>query len=243
MSYILDALKKAEHDRAIGQVPGIGSEHEPARRHVAGRWLWILLSVLLINVVLLAVLLWPHAESTPPSDTVEHTVDAPGRALPVPAAPAAVGSAEMHSSGLSAPHQPAIAETPTDSSPLPLRPLPPLPEPAQVDVVGTRKGAERDAGTAVTVVSPPLAQAPAPDVNNNLPVWPQISSQLLSELGTSLHLDVHVYSENIGERFVLINMRRYHQGGKLQEGPVVDEITPDSVILSFHGQRFRMQSQ
>jgi len=87
------------------------------------------------------------------------------------------------------------------------------------------------------------APAASAGVNNNLPVWPQISSQLLSELSGSLHLDVHVYSHDPAERFVLINMRKYRTGEKLQEGPVVDDITPDSVILSLHGQRFRMQSQ
>jgi len=77
MSYILDALKKAEHERVIGQVPGIGSEHEPATRSGPGRWIWLLLSVLLVNAVLLAVLLWPDASSTPTVDAVATVTDKP----------------------------------------------------------------------------------------------------------------------------------------------------------------------
>jgi general secretion pathway protein B len=77
--------------------------------------------------------------------------------------------------------------------------------------------------------------------NNNLPVWPQVSSQLFQQINSGLRLDVHVYSKLPEERFVLINMQRYREGEQLQEGPVVDEITPSEVILSFRGQRFRVQ--
>jgi len=249
MSYILDALKKAEHERAIGQVPGIGSEHEPSARNGAGRWLWVLLAVLFVNAVLLVTLLWPNAAPTPPSGVVSGTV-APARSASrqVPAAPVPLPAPSNLSASLAA-TSPAFTspETPVVSRPLspmvPLRPLPPLPEPVRTDVVETPDGRSRYTDNARQDQSPVVVPVKPAGVNDNLPVWPQISGQLLSELNGSLHLDVHVYSKNPDERFVLINMRKYHPGEKLQEGPVVDDITPDSVILSYHGQRFRMQSQ
>jgi general secretion pathway protein B len=54
----------------------------------------------------------------------------------------------------------------------------------------------------------------------------------------SLHLDIHVYSTKPEERFVFINMVRHREKSRLAEGPVVQEITPEGVILDYSGTRF-----
>jgi len=53
-----------------------------------------------------------------------------------------------------------------------------------------------------------------------------------------LHLDIHVYSEKPADRFVFINMIRHREKSRLAEGPVVQEITPEGVILDYRGTRF-----
>jgi general secretion pathway protein B len=53
-----------------------------------------------------------------------------------------------------------------------------------------------------------------------------------------LHLDIHVYSDEPAERFVFINMVRHREKSRLAEGPVVQEITPEGVILDYRGTRF-----
>ena len=53
-----------------------------------------------------------------------------------------------------------------------------------------------------------------------------------------LHLDIHVYSEKPEERFVFINMVKHREKSRLAEGPVVQEITPEGVILDYSGTRF-----
>ena len=53
-----------------------------------------------------------------------------------------------------------------------------------------------------------------------------------------LHLDIHVYSEKPADRFVFINMVRHRERSRLAEGPVVQEITPEGVILNYRGTRF-----
>ncbi len=55
---------------------------------------------------------------------------------------------------------------------------------------------------------------------------------------TDLHLDIHVYSDDPAERFVFINMAKHREQSKLEEGPVVVEITPDGVILEHQGTTF-----
>jgi general secretion pathway protein B len=53
-----------------------------------------------------------------------------------------------------------------------------------------------------------------------------------------LHLDIHVYSEHPAERFIFVNMSKYREQGRLTEGPVVKEITPEGVILEHLGNGF-----
>ena len=53
-----------------------------------------------------------------------------------------------------------------------------------------------------------------------------------------LHLDIHVYSEHPPDRFVFVNMSKYREQGRLTEGPVVKEITPEGVILEHLGNGF-----
>jgi len=55
---------------------------------------------------------------------------------------------------------------------------------------------------------------------------------------TDLHLDIHVYSDDPGERFVFINMAKHREKSQLEEGPVVVEIRPDGVILEHQGTTF-----
>ena len=53
-----------------------------------------------------------------------------------------------------------------------------------------------------------------------------------------LHVDIHVYSESPGDRFVFINMSKHNEGSRLSEGPLVEEITPEGVVLSMNGTTF-----
>jgi general secretion pathway protein B len=58
-----------------------------------------------------------------------------------------------------------------------------------------------------------------------------------------LHLDVHVYATKPAERFVYINMRKYQEGNTLAEGPVLERIRRDGVVLDYRGVRFLLPRQ
>jgi general secretion pathway protein B len=58
-----------------------------------------------------------------------------------------------------------------------------------------------------------------------------------------LHLDVHVFATHAAERFVYINMRKYHEGATLQEGPTIERIRRDGVVLNYQGLRFLLPRQ
>jgi general secretion pathway protein B len=55
-----------------------------------------------------------------------------------------------------------------------------------------------------------------------------------------LHLDLHVYSDVVAQRFIFVNSRKYKEGETLQEGPVVERITVDGAVLNFRGSRFKL---
>ena len=53
-----------------------------------------------------------------------------------------------------------------------------------------------------------------------------------------IQTNVHVYSENPDERFVVLNMIKYQSGQQIQEGPLLEEITPSGAVLRYQGQNF-----
>jgi general secretion pathway protein B len=53
-----------------------------------------------------------------------------------------------------------------------------------------------------------------------------------------LRLDLHVFAVRPQDRFVMINMKKLHEGDSLPEGVHVDSITPEGALLSYNGSRF-----
>jgi general secretion pathway protein B len=99
------------------------------------------------------------------------------------------------------------------------------PEPAAETVVETPPAA-------------PVAARPQPDYTlEALPTADELRANGMVQM-PSLHLDIHVYSTKPAERFVFINMVRHREKSRLAEGPVVQEITPEGVILDYSGTRF-----
>ena len=107
----------------------------------------------------------------------------------------------------------------------------------------------RDVAEAATPA--PTASAPRPQPQaaivsvDNLRISRAAVLPNLNELranGTlqlpDLHVDLHVYSDVPRERFVFINMNKYQEKSRLDEGPVLDEITSDGVILEYRGTTF-----
>lgn len=85
MSYILEALKKAERERELGRVPGIGSPHETPPPRPPRRWPWVLAGVLLLNALVVAGLWWRGlqgsgdgiAPTSTPAAQLEQEIQAP----------------------------------------------------------------------------------------------------------------------------------------------------------------------
>jgi general secretion pathway protein B len=231
MSFILDALKKSEIERQRQSQPGLMDTPAAQRRSRLPLWAMLLGALLTINIVVLSVMLMRNG--------------AVG-VVPQPKRPDAAAVA--------ADKAPAIADhfSPLDQVPVY---APEIPVPAD--------GASGSNGPSVVapLVSPPssgrrsgprsalrrpdpvlLDEAANADNEEVLPTINEISlsgAQALPEL----HLDVHVYATTPADRFVYINMRKYHEGASLPEGAVVEHIRRDGVVLNYRGLRFILPRQ
>jgi general secretion pathway protein B len=102
-------------------------------------------------------------------------------------------------------------------------------------------------GTTAPSPSTQVAQAPAdapdtaarpstPDAAS-LPTFEALPADLRAAL-PALHMDVHGYSGNAKDRFVVINLKQYHVGDVLEEGPTLKDIVAQGAVLEFRGTTF-----
>ncbi len=54
----------------------------------------------------------------------------------------------------------------------------------------------------------------------------------------TLNLDLHVYGPDATKRFVFLNNRRYVEGSSTPEGIKIERITPEGVVLGYRGTHF-----
>lgn len=236
MSLILDALRKSEHERQRQAGPGLAVVPEGRERGRPATWLLVLGALLLLNIVVLAALLLTGRPSTP------STADRPLPSVTPSTAPAAVPPAPATTAPSAAPR-----EQPPRAAPVTLPAKPPRNEvrPLTTEVApGTaastrRAEPETPTGTARTA---PAAAASTPAVQQatddaRLPRFADLVVR--GELNVPhMHVDIHVFSPAPAERFVFINMRKYREGESTQEGPRVERISRDGVVMDYQGQRF-----
>lgn len=239
MSYILDALRQAERERHLGQPPSVTAPPlaaEPARRRL-GPWLALGLGLGALNAALLAFFLTrpPPAPlpaiAAPPAPAVATAPPAPAATVPTATTPPLPPPV--------VPARPPAPDAPVRKAP----PATPPPEPGSKPVkpVAIRPtvaptSRERREPPAGLPTPGSVTLAPTPE-----PVPPLETLSASAKRGIpALSLDIHVHSTDSKQRFVVINGRRYREGERLGEGPVLESVTRDGAILRQDGQRFRL---
>ena len=209
MSFILDALKKSETER---QEQGSAEfANVPSSDDSAGvpRWLWVLGFLLAINlVVLLGLLLRENAPE----------IIKPRPEVQTDAATSGNGSFAERLEEVRD-RQPATAAT------------------RQPDTVAANEGETAGSAQVVPAQATPVEPAQSEFTLRALPTADELRVSGKMQIA-ELHLDVHVYSDAPADRFVFINMVRHRENSRLAEGPVVQEITPEGVILDYLGTEF-----
>lgn len=252
MSFILEALKKSENERQRTVGPSLADVQVSVPREQKPWWAFAVGALLVVNLaVLLFVLLRGSDEEARPASTptpTQQTLPAPVRSEAPPVASAPTQSArkervapnpavrsladEASTAGYGGdypeehPELAAAAQVP-EGPPI-VRPIEPATDARAPAVI--RPGAPE--------------RAPARPASEPAEVLPTL--QDLAASGTSLpemHLDIHVHSPVPAERFVFVNMRKYVEGQTLAEGPAVERITNDGVVLNHRGMRFLLPRQ
>jgi general secretion pathway protein B len=222
MSYILEALKKADHERTLGSVPDLETPHWGARRAVRNyRWIWVVVALLLVNGVLLAFLLGRGTDD----DTPRPIAPSAATSLPQPAAPVM-----------------PVTPVPGAGTTIVTRPrdvIQPIPEPVQPARV------TRAAEPLPAVTTPPATPAAAPQPaarprQQGVQLWSDLSLEFRSSFSLP-HIDVHVYAEQPARRFILVDLQKYREGDTLESGAVIEKILPHGLQLYYQGTRFEVE--
>lgn len=256
MSFILDALKKSENERQRTIGPSLADVPMSRRRQDKPWWAVAVAALLVINLGVLLVVLTRDGDAKPAPAAPAQAAPAPAAAAPAPRQQVAtqqyagtqipVSSGEdppMRSAPVATSSSPAVRSLADEASGYDGSVDPQNPQLAGAAAVPAGPPMVRPIeAPAVTPAQPTFESRQARAVSNE--VLPTISD--LASRGTSipeLHLDIHVNSANAAERFVFVNMRKYVEGQTLNEGPTVERITADGVILNQQGLRFLLPRQ
>lgn len=214
MSYILEALKKAQAERQLGNAPTL---HAPTLQpadsgSAAARFSKPLVLALLGMAALIGVLLvlvW-----RPP-------------AQPQPAGVAAAAPATV-------PVAPAAAASPPAATPAQAVPAPaPLPAPdAELppSVANLARASAQEAPAAVA--KPAVAEEPVVNLRD-LPEPIQRSIPPVAVGG-------YIYSKNAADRLLLIDKVLRHEGEEVAPGLVLEKLQPKEAVFNFRGYRYRV---
>ena len=267
MSFILDALRKSEHERQRQTGPALAEVPVAAPKPRSNVWATGAIALLLVNLLVIGVLLIRKAAREPeaavPAALPAPTQAAPAATAPAPA-PAQVTMTQTVPSGTVASPPPMLqpARSPgppgegsrnsledeiSEGAPM-LDPLmaedaaaPPAGPPAVTRAQSGRGSVVYESLPASAAVgaqqyaAPPQSRTASQSAGPKLPTADEVTA---AGGVPALNLDLHVYSTRPTERMVFVNSRKYREGDTLQEGPVVQLITPDGAILEFRGSKF-----
>jgi general secretion pathway protein B len=241
VSYILDALRRAERERERGQVPGLSAQAAPSvaatvlsRPRAAVRGLGLALAVALAGG--LAWWLWPSAGAPTPVPPTGRT-----------AAQAAAPAADVPPPASEPPADPAPLQMPPAQPPLPA----PLPAPLPVVVSAPRSPpplpAPVAAPTAPPAPPPPHPSAASPDVRAAATPSREPRALTLAELTPQqrrewppLALGGAVHSDSPASRFIIVNGQLVREGEEAAPGVTVERIGLRAATLRWRDLRVEL---
>jgi general secretion pathway protein B len=220
MSYILDALKKAEAERRVGAVAGQpaslppSNPIQPAERKTALRtpWPWVAMTAV---AAVIAAYSWlrPSPAVAPVSQQTPAPAPAPAQASgpnSKPVQPPAQQDAAIPPPATSIANE-AASETPHVRARKPARPAEKK-HPAEAK--------------SVEPAAPPL------------PTLRELPDNIRRDI-PPLTIGGYIYSGNKEDRSVIINGRLLHEGEEAAPGLTLEKMMPNGMVLNFRGHRYR----
>jgi general secretion pathway protein B len=228
MSYILEALKKAQAERQLGDAPTIhapqAAQAAPAGA-TARKPLLLGLGAGALVVAAGALLFWRAGPASAPAPA---TTPAPAAAV-APAAPVAKAPAASPTLDVSAPPAPPAAPPAAPSAPPPAAPVAAPAAPATA----------RTPATAPPVSPAPRAPAPAAAPEDSLPFLQQLPEPLRSEVPRPA-FGGYMYSANPADRLLIVDKVLRREGEEVAPGLVLEKLLPKTAVMNYRGTRYRV---
>lgn len=257
MSYILEALRRAERERNPAQLESPRVESRTRFAQISNlqqlrQYRPVLVAGLCASLMIaVTILLALHPHRTPQNSVAAESVaTTPAAVAAQPSAhdPYATLLKQVYGDG----NGPATLDDLVDSGSDPVADE--LPEYSETDTASHLSQAAAPAISDSVDDVPVAAPAPAPVVTRPAPVTSVERVQLdpapppqvprLSDMPSdyraafpAISLDVHSYDSAPKKRFIMIAGRRYNEGDSMQEGPRVIQIVQDGVVFDFRGQQ------
>ena len=232
MSYILDALQRADAERERGQVPGLHSRAAPFVADSRPRWgmrvWWPALALVLAGLALLAWWLWWPSRPLSAVQLVP-AATAPAPVSPAPPAPAEAAAAQVDS----APALPILAPALSSASPAVPAKQPPR---STAETPAADRPAPQPDVTAGSVSPAPVATAPAPQ-EARLPSFGELSAEVRARL-PQVSVSGATYSANPAHRMLIVNGQVLQEGQEIQSGLRLVSIGPRSATLDHQGLKY-----
>jgi general secretion pathway protein B len=234
MSYILDALRRADSERERGAVPSVharqvplaGDGEVPAAR-LPG-WLWPVAAVV---VLVIGALVWMLLGRDSPREVV----------ATAPVLAPAPSPAPSPTSPLTSPPAPAPLPAPVPNVPALTPPGAPAPRPTvALPAVKPPARAVPAAPQPVPATRPEAAPEPKAKASAAEPrvfTVAELPDEVRRELPT-LAIGGAMYSENPANRMLIINGQTFHERDKLAPGLMLVQIKLKSAVLEFKGFRY-----
>jgi general secretion pathway protein B len=258
MSYILDALRRADAERERGAVPSLQSQQHTIADDDAGaptRSRWLVWAVVALSAALVAAIAWnllAGRGATPARPVAEGSVAPPGGVLlpTSPSRPAETTAAtaspapQITANGTAAPEARAVNRAPSPRSsedeerakaPAAVaKAHPRAPAEAETRQVATRQRESKRAESA-------RDDRPKERAAGETRVYKQ------SELPDDIRRDLPKlaiggasYSGDAASRMVMINGQVFHEGDALGPNLVLERIKLKSAVLSYKGYRYEV---
>jgi general secretion pathway protein B len=249
MSYILEALKKAQAERQLGNAPTIHAPQPVQASAATGDGLSGSRKPLLLGVgagvivaAVGAALLWHRAPA--PAVQVAQAPSALTSPTPAPVSGQAVAPTSA-AGGASA----TLAVRAPDTLSAPPAAVPRVPEsrPATPPVRTAAAPGAGSAGRASPAAAPfpvqaqaaPAPAAPAPASEDSLPMLQQLPESIRAQI-PRVNFGGYMYSANPADRLVLVDKGLRHEGEEVGPGLVLEKLLPHAAVMNFRGVRYRV---
>jgi general secretion pathway protein B len=239
MSYILEALKKAQAERQLGNAPTIHAP-QPAQAAQPGlaasrRPLFIGLGAGALVVVLGGLFAWQRGAgpAAPAAMPAAPGVAAPSALAPPLAARQAAVAAGAASNTLEVSAPPVPAPHPAHAVAAPVRPVP---------AAAGRAGAAAPLPTVAAAApraAPAPAPAPAPPPEDSWPYLHQLPDVIQRDI-PRVSFGGYMYSANPADRLLLVDKTLRHEGEEVAPGLVLEKLLPKAAVMNFRGIRYRV---